>query len=108
MRIADWTTKVRRTVDNETIPTALRLVASVLLASACVLSGQAEPIVLLVGICEQPWMAADDWSPSAQTVTVSGPRTLVALGAWWDASFRNTPPPNDGNGKFLNAISTTL
>jgi hypothetical protein len=67
---------------------------------------QSEGIRLkVIGISEQAWQASDVWVPSTQADPVSGSKTLITLGCWWDDGYRRTSLPIDTSGTFSNSIS---
>src|SRR5256885_1716116 len=60
--------------------------------------------VASVGISAQYWQASDVWVPATQSITVTGSKTLIGLGAWWFGNYMTAFPPTDTNGLFASAI----
>jgi hypothetical protein len=61
-----------------------------------------------IGVSEQDWPLNNGWDPPSQSSIVTGSNTLLALGAWWDANDRVTPPPIDNNGSFSLAVTPKI
>lgn len=62
-----------------------------------------------IGFSEQLWMASDNWDPLSLNCNVSGPKTLITLGCWWDGNKGDpTPLPSDSNGQFSYAYDRDI
>lgn len=59
--------------------------------------------VNLVGISEQMWQTSDVWVPATQSRTITGTKSLITLGCWWDDSGGLSQLPTDTNGVFIKA-----
>ena len=64
------------------------------------------PTVTTVGITEQLWQGSDEWRPATLSHTVSGAKTLITLGCWWDGSG-GSRLPTDTIGAFTAAVNPT-